>query len=28
VPLCDTAGQLGAALSAIAPPTVQVTVAR
>ena len=28
VPICDTAGQLGAALSAIAPPTVQVTVAR
>ena len=28
VPICDTAGQLGAALSAIAPPTVQVTFAR
>ena len=27
VPLCDTAGQLRAALSAIAPPTVQVTLA-
>jgi hypothetical protein len=27
VPLCDTAVQLGAALSAIAPPTVQVTLA-
>ena len=28
VPICDTPGQLGAALSAIAPPTVRVTVER